>query len=93
MSIYYVKQDNTIWGCGEIGCCGEYVEEIDELFHLCDCDVEFSEEHLRFCVAGGPILEWRKATPLEAKAFNNGVNEGYDDGWQDGAAYEKEKHG
>ena len=35
MTVYYVKQDNTIWGCGDPGCCGEYYEEIDEEFVDC----------------------------------------------------------
>ncbi len=74
-SIYYVKQDNTIWGCGEPGCCGEYYEEIDEDFVKCDCGIPESEmtgDHLHSCNGGGPVLEWRKATELEMKAFYAG---------------------
>ena len=30
MTFYYLKQDDTIWECGDPACCGEYYEEISE---------------------------------------------------------------
>ncbi len=89
-SIYYVKQDNTIWGCGEPGCCGEYYEEIDEDFVKCDCgipELEMTGDHLHGCNGGGPVLEWRKATELEMKAYYAGQGEGWNEGWYAGEEY------
>lgn len=88
MTIYYLKQDNTIWGCGDPECCGEYYEEIDEEFVDCTCEVEVDADHLHVCNGGGPVLEWRKATDLEAIAYRNGKDnsyyDGYDSGWEFG---------
>lgn len=86
MTIYYVKQDNTVWGCGEVGCCGEYYEQIDETFHECTCKQVESDmsEHLQNCMGGGPVLKWRKAKLLEVQAFSDGKNDGFEEGseWQ-----------
>ena len=78
-SIYYVKQDNTIWGCGDPECCGEYYEEIDEDFVKCDHDIPESEmtgDHLHFCNGGGPVLKWRKAKDREYIAWRRGYDYG-----------------
>lgn len=90
MTVYYVKQDNTVWGCGDPGCCGEYYEEIDDIFYNCDCkDVQVDSDHLQGCMGGGPVLKWRKATPKETLAFTNGRDTGYSEGHWDGAEYQK----
>jgi hypothetical protein len=93
-SIYYVKQDNTIWGCGEPGCCGEYYEEIDEDFVKCDHDIPESEmtaDHLQSCKGGGEILEWRRADLLEMKAFWAGNEDGWNEGWNNGAEWQEKQ--
>ncbi len=82
MTIYYVKQDNTIWGCGDPDCCGEYYEEIEESFVDCTCQVEVDSDHLHSCNGGGPVLGWRKATDLEAIAYRNGKDNSYYDGYE-----------
>ena len=91
MTIYYVKQDNTVWGCGDPECCGEYYEEIDDIFHECDCKDIKSEtvDHLQACMGGGPIIKWRKATPKEIQAFTDGKDSGYSEGHWAGAEYQK----
>lgn len=89
MTIYYVKQDNTINGCGEPGCCGEWYEEIDEEFISCTCEVEVDAEHLHACNGGGPVLDWRKATPLEVIAYESGINNNYSQAFSDGIEYQK----
>jgi hypothetical protein len=93
MTIYYVKQDNTIWGCGDPECCGEWYEEIDETFVECKCEqIEFDmAEHLQVCKGGGPILKWRKATPKEIQAFSDGKDDGYSDGHWAGIEYQKKE--
>ena len=97
MTIYYVKQDNTIWGCGDPECCGEYYEEIDEIFHDCDCqDLKIEDdsdmaEHLQGCMGGGPVLKWRKAKERELVAFYAGQEDGFNEGWSAGEDYEKKK--
>ena len=96
MTIYYVKQDNTIWGCGEAGCCGEYYEEIDETFVDCDCEIseeQMTGDHLQGCVGGGPVLEWRKADNLEIKAFESGRGEGFQEGSDWGIEWVQNKQG
>lgn len=80
MTVYYLKQDDTIWGCGDPECCGEYYEEIGEYFLDCTCEVEVDADHLHSCNGGGPVLEWRKATDLETIAYQNGNQEGYSEG-------------
>ncbi len=93
MSIYYIKQDNTIWGCGEPGCCGDAIEQIEELFVHCSCESVESvmSDHLQACsiYGGGPVLEWRKATDLEATAFQDGRGYGFEDGYDAAIAFEK----
>ncbi len=80
MTIYYLKQDDSIWGCGDPDCCGEYYEEIGEYFLECACEVEVDADHLHSCNGGGPVLEWREATELETIAYQNGNQEGYSEG-------------
>lgn len=80
MTVYYLKQDDTIWGCGDPECCGEYYEEIGEYFLECTCEVEVDADHLHSCNGGGPVLEWREATDLEELAYRNGNQEGYSEG-------------
>jgi hypothetical protein len=91
--IYYIKQDNTIWGCGDPGCCGETWEQIEGSFISCDCErieLEMSE-HLQVCsmYGGGPVLEWREATELEATAFQDGRGYGFEDGYDAAINFEK----
>jgi hypothetical protein len=92
MTIYYVKQDNTIWGCGEADCCGEYEEEIDRTFVDCNCEIpeaQMTGDHLQSCVGGGPVLKWRKANKLEVYAFNSGKDEGFQEGSDWGIEWQK----
>jgi hypothetical protein len=92
--LYYIKQDNTIWGCGEPGCCGEYQEEIDFLFVNCDHEITESEmnaDHLQACAGGGEILAWRKAKAKEVLAYDGGLGEGYSEGWIAGAEWQEKK--
>lgn len=94
MTIYYVKQDDTIWGCGDPECCGEYYEEINESFVRCDCSIPESDmtgDHLWACNGGGPVLDWRKATPLEAIAFEFGKSEGWQEGSDWGIEWQKKE--
>jgi hypothetical protein len=95
MTIYYLKQDNTIWGCGDPECCGEYYEEIDEEFVDCAHEVEVDADHLHSCNGGGPVLEWRKASSLEETAYRNGKDnsyyDGYDSGWEFGIKQTEER--
>jgi hypothetical protein len=77
MTLYYIKQDNTIWCCEED--CGPYHEEIDETFVNCECDIPESQmtaDHLHGCNGGGPVIKWRKAKFKELIAWRRG----YDDG-------------
>ena len=92
MTIYYVKQDNTVWGCGDPECCGEYYEEIDETFINCDHEIpeaKMTGDHLQGCVGGGPVLKWRKAKRLEIQAFSDGKDDGFQEGWNAGEEYER----
>ena len=94
MTIYYIKQDNTIWGCGEADCCGEYEEEIDESFFECEHEIpesEMTEEHLQACNGGGEVLKWRKAKRLEVRAFRAGTSEGFQAGSDWGLEYQKKQ--
>lgn len=94
MTIYYLKQDNTIWGCGDPECCGEYYEEITESFVDCKCDIpedKMTEDHLHGCNGGGPVLKWRKAKDKEAQAFRDGYTDGFSEGWDDGLEWQKKK--
>jgi hypothetical protein len=94
VSLYYIKQDNTIWGCGEADCCGEYEEEIDESFVDCDCEIPESRmtgDHLQSCNGGGDVLEWRKADRFEILAFRAGTSEGFQAGSDWGIEWQKNK--
>lgn len=91
MTLYYLKQDDTVWGCGEPGCCGENYEEISESFVDCTCEVEVDADHLQGCNGGGPVLEWRKAQALESEAYEDGKAEGWSDGAVWGEEYQIER--
>lgn len=91
MTLYYLKQDDTIWGCGDPDCCGEDYEEITESFVNCTCDVEVDADHLHACNGGGPVLKWRKAKRKETQSFNDGYTDGYSKGWEDGIEWQKKK--
>jgi hypothetical protein len=91
MTIYYLKQDDTIPGCGDPECCGEYYEEIDESFISCTCEVEVDADHLHSCNGGGPVLEWREATKLEAIAYDSGVTNGYWVAFEAGIEFQKKE--
>lgn len=86
MKLYYAKQDNTIWGCGESGCCGPYYEEIDEVF-IDMPDGEVTAEMIQTENGGGEILKFKVATPKQGIAYQSGKTVGYEDGWSDGFAY------
>lgn len=88
MSLYYAKQDNTIWGCGESGCCGPYYEDIQETFiEIYDDGNPVDAERLQSEEGGGPILSFKIATHKQAVAYESGKMAGYEDGWSDGFAY------
>lgn len=93
MTLYYVKQDDTVWGCGDPACCGEYYEEVTESFINCTCeDIETDmKDHLQNCNGGGPVLKWRKAKPLEIQAWNDGKDEGFQEGSDWGIEFQKSK--
>jgi len=92
MTIYYLKQDDTIWGCGDPGCCGENYEEITESFANCECEIpedQMTADHLHGCNGGGPVLKWRKAKPLEVIAYNSGITNSYYDAFEAGIEFQK----
>lgn len=92
MTIYYVKQDDTIWGCGDPDCCGEYYEEISESFVNCECDIpedKMTGDHLQGCNGGGPVLKWRKAKLKESQAYGDGLTEGFQEGSDWGIEWQK----
>ena len=94
MTIYYIKQDDTIWGCGDPECCGEYYEEIRESFVDCQCNIpenEMTGDHLHGCNGGGPVLKWRKAKPIEILAFEHGKRDGWQEGSDWGIEWQKSK--
>ena len=92
MTIYYVKQDDTIWGCGDPQCCGEYYEEITESFVKCEDNIpeeEMTADHLHGCNGGGPVLKWRKAKKKEVQAYEDGKSEGFQEGSDWGIEWQK----
>ena len=94
MTLYYVKQDDTVWGCGDPECCGEYYEDITESFVKCRCEIkeeDMTADHLHGCNGGGPVLKWRKAKSKEIQAFEDGYSEGHSDGWGFGIEWQKKK--
>lgn len=93
MTIYYIEQDDTIPGCGDPECCGEYYENITQSFVKCECipESEMTADHLHGCNGGGPVLKWRKAKRKEIQAFGDGYSEGHSDGWGDGIEWQKKK--
>ncbi len=94
MTVYYIKQDNTIWGCGEPGCCGEYEERVEESFVDCDHEIPESEmtgDHLQACNGGGTVLNWRRAKGREITAFRHGYEHGYGEGWEAGLEWKTKR--
>ena len=97
MTLYYIKQDNSISGCGEPGCCGENYEDIEKSFLNCDClpADEMTADHLQVCKGGGPVLKWRKATDREILAYAAGNGDGHEEGYfigvKNGKARERER--
>ena len=88
MSIYYIKQDNTVWCCEEDS--GPYNQEIDISFVKCECpqvEPETMAEHLQGHQGGGQVLKWRKANENERSAWYGGKDEVFDDG----IAFERER--
>lgn len=98
MTLYWVRQDDTIWGCGEPGCCGEYEENITESFVDCECqqvepDVKPNMKgHLQACNGGGPVLKWRKAKTNELIAYYSGVSNGHAEGWSDALEWQRREN-
>ena len=96
MTVYYIKQDNTVWGCGEPGCCGEDWHEIKETFIDCDhgiAESEMTADHLHGCAGGGEVLKWRKAKRFEFQAWNSGKDDGFQEGWNAYAEWQMSKQG
>lgn len=92
MTLYYVKQDDTIWGCGDPECCGAYYEEIEESFVECKCGIpekDMTADHLHVCNGGGPVLEWRKAKKKEVLAFRDGETNIYYEAFEKGIEFQK----
>ena len=95
MTIYYIEQDDTVWGCGDPECCGEYYEDITQSFVKCECEQIHPDNepdmvlHLQSCNGGGPVLKWRKAKRKEIQAFEDGYSEGHSDGWGYGIEWQK----
>lgn len=90
MTLYYIKQDDTISGCGDPECCGEYYESVEESFLKCEHE-NVSAEHLHSCNGGGPVLEWREATPLEVLAYKSGGIDSHVEGWELGIEQEQNR--
>lgn len=88
MSIYYIKQDNTVWCCEEDS--GPYQEQIEDTFVKCECASVWARKeadmanHLQEHAGGGKVLKWRMATGIELAAWYSGG----DDAFQEGIAYE-----
>lgn len=94
MTLYYVKQDDTVWGCGDPECCGEYYEEITESFVNCEDNIpeaDMTGDHLHGCNGGGPVLKWRKAKKKEVQAYEDGKTQGFQEGSDWGIEWQKNK--
>lgn len=89
MVLYYARQDNTIWGCGDPDCCGENYEDIEDIFVEMDPKIEITNEEIQIKHGGGPVLEFRMATALECTAYRNGTYDGWTDGYEDGILQNK----
>lgn len=91
MSIYYIKQDNTVWCCEEDS--GPYQEQIEVTFVKCECESVWARkeadmaDHLQRHSGGGKVLEWRMAKATELAAWYSGG----DDAFQEGIAFEQER--
>jgi hypothetical protein len=82
--IYYIKQDDTIWGCGDPECCGEYYKDLKESFVDMPEGVEITALALQLQIGGGPVLEFREATHLECLSWYVAYDEGYSEGYSEG---------
>ncbi len=94
MTIYYVKQDDSYYGCSEPGCCGESYEATEETFVKCECGIpenEMTADHLHGCNGGGPVLKWRKAKNKEIQAYEDGKTQGFQEGSDWGIEWQKKK--
>jgi hypothetical protein len=94
MTLYYIKQDDTVWGCGDPECCGEWYEDITESFVKCEDNIpeeEMTADHLHGCNGGGPVLKWRKAKHKEIQAYEDGKSEGFQEGSDWGIEWQKKK--
>jgi hypothetical protein len=92
MTLYYVKQDNMSWCCEDDS--GPYYEDHEESFVNCECvlpDGKMTADHLHSCNGGGPVLQWREATEKELIAWVAGTQDGYGDGFEEGAKRERER--
>lgn len=81
MSIYYIKQDNTVWCCEEDS--GPLWEQIEISFVKCEClqiEPNMMADHLQGHQGGGPVLKWRKANLEETHAWYGGKDEVFDEG-------------
>lgn len=94
MTLYYVKQDDTIWGCGDPECCGEWYEDITESFVSCKCGIDekdMTADHLHGCNGGGPVLKWRKAKTKEVQAYRDGGDSVYYEAFEKGIEFEQKE--
>lgn len=88
MTIYYVEQDDSNWGCSEPGCCGESYEATQITFvKLDDKNNTIDKEFLWYELGGGEPLNWRKARKKELHAWDGGSREGF----YEGVGYERER--
>jgi len=78
MPVYYVMQDNTIFGCGDSECCGADFEDIYESFLEVSDEEENTHDAIISAIGGGPILEFRKATDKELIAYMAGRSAGFE---------------
>lgn len=88
MTIFYIKQDNTVWCCEEDS--GEYYKDIEVSFVKCECsniEPETMEEHLQNHKGGGRVLKWRKATEKERSAWYASGDEFF----EEGISFERER--
>lgn len=70
MNLFYYKQDNTIWGCGDEDCCGDDYEEFEGTFVWSDEPMTADEFIDEF--GGGEVVEIRPATDSEIEAYEDG---------------------
>ena len=75
MNLYGYKVDNSIWGCGDIECCGGDYEKIEWDFIISDEPMTAEEYKKEF--GSGDVLEIRPATDSEVDAYFSGQDKGY----------------